>query len=419
MKIFFIVCFYGTVASSSDIVIEVGEFFKSKISPRSNIIVTNGRNLQIKAINGHLTVRGKSPGNSVITIDSNRLSFAVLSKEEFAEYQQIKELAAEMMGIRVEVRRPQIIVTGELLRAADWREMINLNTQKLKFIFRARIHPRAKPETRKMLLSYLESRHLPRGDINLDGPPTISYPRRINEYFLRPTGLEVVANPNTIAMAPMVRTNILIASVHRDKVQNLGIKWPEAYTAQVLRDENSLILRMLEAKGWGRILASPTLLCRSGKEASFFAGGEIPIRHVGYRQKSVTWKSYGVQLRVKPLADYQGQMSISIETEVSNLDESKKVEEIPAMISNRTTSHFDLTKSRTIALSGLISEDKGLSQEGLPGLQNLPILGPLFSSRDFHERKSELVIFVTPEIVLPNDGDEKLELPQDWEKNEL
>lgn len=397
---------------AEDLVIRVGDTMKTKIPRFAKVIVTNGKNIQVAAVGNVLTVRAKSSGASRISYNGEVFEVIALLKEEFSEYRQFKEVMQPMLGLELEVKRPNLIVKGELLKAEDWEELINLNLQKLSLKFQARIHPEARSETKDMLLSYLEEHHVPKGDINLSSIPTISFPTtHYNQKVVKPMGIEVLSNLTSISTAPMVRTNIVIASVHRDKIQKLGIRWPSTYSAQIIpspapslnADENSAVLRMLEFNGWGRVLASPTLLCRSGKEASFFAGGEIPIRLLGYRQKGVTWKNYGVLLKVKPLADYQGQMSIKIETEVSNIDESKKVDDIPAIIANRTSSHFDLTKSRTIALSGLITKDEGESREGIPFLSRVPILGNFFSSQDFRDHRSELVIFVTPKIVLPEE----------------
>ncbi|RYZ78230.1 MAG: type II and III secretion system protein, partial [Proteobacteria bacterium] len=157
-------------------------------------------------------------------------------------------------------------------------------------------------------------------------------------------------------------------------------------------------------QGKGRILASPTLLCRSGKEAEFLAGGEFPIRMMNLRMQDVVWKKYGVQMKVRPKADSSGRMSIALDIEVSTIDGSRGVDGIPAMLTNRMSSHFDLSKPQTIALSGLIKNEESNRQAGLPLLSRIPVLGALFSSRDFQENRSELIIFVRPSIVKENSG---------------
>ena len=118
-------------------------------------------------------------------------------------------------------------------------------------------------------------------------------------------------------------------------------------------------------------------------------------------------------LNVHPEADFQGAISLEIETEVSMLDMANAVEGIPALKSNTVKSHFDLPGRRTIALSGLLREELGNNADGLPYLTSIPILGRLFSSQKFLHRRSELVIFVTPEIYVP-EADEKIEMPKGW-----
>jgi pilus assembly protein CpaC len=55
-----------------------------------------------------------------------------------------------------------------------------------------------------------------------------------------------------------------------------------------------------------------------------------------------------------------------------------------------------------MVISGLVKQNTGVSNSGIPGLRNLPILGPLFRSKSFQDHQSELVIFVTPTIYGPN-----------------
>ncbi|MBC7370694.1 MAG: hypothetical protein H7326_03960, partial [Bdellovibrionaceae bacterium] len=69
----------------------------------------------------------------------------------------------------------------------------------------------------------------------------------------------------------------------------------------------------------------------------------------------------------------------------------------------RISSHFDLLKSQTIALSGLIKNEESKASAGLPLLQRIPVLGALFSSKEFHENRTELVIFVRPSIFRENE----------------
>lgn len=218
-------------------------------------------------------------------------------------------------------------------------------------------------------------------------------------------GILAVANLQKIDIADNVRVAVHITEVRKDFGRTLGIKWPDTYAAQIVNHqfsaENSfaVALQAKESSGEAKILASPNLICRSGKEAEFFAGGEFPIKILNYKIQDIVWKKYGIMLKIKPQVDATGQMSLQLDTEVSSIDKSRSVDNIPAIFTNKVSSHFDLIKSKTIALSGLIKNESGSSSDGLPFLSQIPILGSLFSSKDFMENHTELVIFVTPELM--------------------
>jgi pilus assembly protein CpaC len=75
------------------------------------------------------------------------------------------------------------------------------------------------------------------------------------------------------------------------------------------------------------------------------------------------------------------------------------VDGVPGILTNRLHTHIDLSEPRTIALSGLIKQEQGLSQNGVWGLRNIPLLGALFESQDFRENRSELVIILRPRVM--------------------
>jgi pilus assembly protein CpaC len=221
--------------------------------------------------------------------------------------------------------------------------------------------------------------------------------------FVQSYGIRIVLSPTALSLEPIVKVHITVAEIKKSTANKYGIGWQDSYPAKILpkgllMDDLEISLNAMEASGEGKVLASPNLICRSGKEADFFAGGEFPIKIINFKLQDIVWKKYGILLKVKPTADMSGRMSITIETEVSGFDGSKTVDGFPGLYLNRVQSTFDLTESRTIALSGLLKKEDHQQNQGIFGLANLPILGSLFSSKDFREDKTELVIFVRPEI---------------------
>lgn len=202
-----------------------------------------------------------------------------------------------------------------------------------------------------------------------------------------------------------ISVSVKIVELQKSFMRKIGLQWPDQYRAQVLDlragkvESFEAALNAAEANGEARILASPNLLSRSGKEALFFAGGEYPIKVRSLRSQHIVWKKYGVGLKLFPRLDALGQLNLRLETEVSSVDRSLTADDMPAFAFNRVSSYFDLVENKTITLSGLIKNESSHNAEGLPFLKNIPVLGALFSSRNFTENKTELVIFVTPRLL--------------------
>lgn len=201
----------------------------------------------------------------------------------------------------------------------------------------------------------------------------------------------------------MVRVHIVIAEVSKSYRKNLGLQWQNQMEYQLLPTNQSQLqlstaLQALEQKGEGQILASPHLLCRSGQKAEFLAGGEFPLKVFQYKQQDVIWKRYGILLSFEPQVGANDTILMKLTTEVSAIDPSQAVNGIPGLKTNRIQTHFQMKPQQTLLLSGLIKENKGHDTESLPYLSAIPILGHLFKSHNFLNQKSELLIFVQPEI---------------------
>jgi pilus assembly protein CpaC len=147
------------------------------------------------------------------------------------------------------------------------------------------------------------------------------------------------------------------------------------------------------------LLASPVLSARSGGEAEFLSGGEIPIPvDDGLGGTSIQYKEFGIILRIKPRADSAGNIVAEVETELSTVDRSVTVNDTPGFRTRRTATDVSLRSGQTLVLSKLISNEITKDGSAIAWLGRIPVLGALFRSTNFRNAKSELVIFVTPYI---------------------
>jgi len=165
-------------------------------------------------------------------------------------------------------------------------------------------------------------------------------------------------------------------------------------------------LDVTEQAGESWTLAEPTVSCKSGGEAKFTVGGEVPIPVAnGPGVVQVVYHEYGIILEFKPVADDQGNVSSSIVAEVSEPDKSLSNvgnNGLVAFTKTRTETEVTLKENQTLVISGLLSDLGDRSAAGIPGAKDLPVLGHLFKSKQYANHRTELVIIVTPRALDTN-----------------
>jgi pilus assembly protein CpaC len=176
------------------------------------------------------------------------------------------------------------------------------------------------------------------------------------------------------------------------------------------------MIRALRSRGLFQSLAEPNLIAYNGEEASFLAGGEIPIPVVSgiSNSVSVNYKEYGVRLNFRPIVAGDT-IRLHVRPEVSTLDFPNGILlsgfRIPALSTRRAETDVELRDGQSFAIAGLLNN---LSQDDLvavPGLSKLPIIGRLFRSRSERAEQTELLVLITPQLVRPLNPDEVPPLP--------
>ena len=79
--------------------------------------------------------------------------------------------------------------------------------------------------------------------------------------------------------------------------------------------------------------------------------------------------------------------------------------QVPALTVRRAEATVELPSGGSMVLAGLLQQELRQNIDGLPGIKDVPVLGPLFRSRDFINDETELVIIVTPYLVEPTTKD--------------
>jgi pilus assembly protein CpaC len=158
-------------------------------------------------------------------------------------------------------------------------------------------------------------------------------------------------------------------------------------------------LNALAQEGKTTILAEPQLSARNGSKATFLAGGEYPYSISTINGPTIQFKPYGVKLDIQPRVDRNGNIRATVETELSSIDNSVSTASGPGLLSNKTSTEFNVRNGETIVLSGMLQRTNSSTVDKVPGLGDIPILGALFRSKRYQNKETELVFFVTPTVI--------------------
>jgi len=255
-------------------------------------------------------------------------------------------------------------------------------------------------------------------------------------------------NMMTLARPIQVNLRVRITEVDRNVTQQLGINWnsiatsgnfqggifngrqiitPATGTSPALvnlsptnaysilgsfmvgKTQIQGLLDALDQEGLVTILAEPNLTTVSGETASFLAGGEypVPVPSSASNNISIDYKPYGVSLDFTPTVLGDNRISLKVRPEVSELDFSNAITiagtKVPALTVRRLETTVELSSGQSFAIGGLLQSNTSDVLGMLPGLGQLPILGKLFSNKNYQNNKTELVVIVTPYLVQPTD----------------
>ena len=389
-------------------VIEINEIYSIPIKATDSVGIENKNNLIIKD-NGHqLILQGKKEGVTLLKIGSNTYKLIVANKEQLKTFQNLKKLLQITPSLSLDFDNGFFLIEGRMDQVSTWLSLANLSLTNYKM--RAEISQ----DQVKIVNYYINSQLVKKGffpiTLTLDPSPTVRlHPSAIKNHpiskFIESYGITIIEDKNQILAEPLIRVQVLLAEIRKSFAQSIGIEWPYEASAKIVPqgllptgNEPNFMAHFIATKGNGRILANPVLLAKSGSEAEFFAGGEFPIKTKTKQTQTIIWKKYGITLKIKPQVDYDGKLGLDLSSEISSIDSGEKIDGIPSLFTNTLSSHFDLHQSQTIALSGLIKKVNGEAIKQWPGWGEIPIIGSLFSSRDYQDDQTELAIFVTPSV---------------------
>ena len=177
-----------------------------------------------------------------------------------------------------------------------------------------------------------------------------------------------------------------------------------------------VLIKALQSTGFFQSLAEPNLIAYNGQDASFLAGGEIPVPVVQGATGTVTveYKEFGIRLNFRPTIAGDV-IRLKVRPEVSTLDFGNGITlsgfRIPALSTRRAETDVELRDGQSFVIAGLLDNVTQDNAAEIPLLSKIPIIGYLFKSKAERSERTELMVLITPRLVRPLDPDEVPPLP--------
>lgn len=253
--------------------------------------------------------------------------------------------------------------------------------------------------------------------------------KKIYDTIIGPFSASIIDLVKEKEKRELIEIDVQIAEVSTTFTKNLGVEWTDSFTF----DENGLppkvhtftdIFRIgsmsrtttIQAtinaaiqQGKGKVLSRPKIVAKSGEQASFLVGGQIPVKTTttssgGNIQENIDFHDYGVNLKIKPTVKKDGKIDIDLNVDVSDIDSANSVAGNVAYTNRTAQTKLFLDNGQTIILAGFMKDNKGETVKRVPLLGSLPVFGFLFRNKNVTaDNQTELFITLVPRVVVTNE----------------
>lgn len=174
-------------------------------------------------------------------------------------------------------------------------------------------------------------------------------------------------------------------------------------------DSITAVLNALDKVTDINVVSAPKLLVLNNQTASLQVGDQVPVATQSAVStdnpdspivNSIEYRDTGVILKITPRVNDNGVVLLDVSQEVSNVIETDTSQlDSPTIQQRRIATSVAVQDGQTIALGGLITEDRQNGESGIPVLKDIPLFGPLFGTTSRRRERTELLVLLTPRVV--------------------
>ena len=163
-----------------------------------------------------------------------------------------------------------------------------------------------------------------------------------------------------------------------------------------------LQLSAMEKTGNGEVVSQPKVVTADKETAKILKGSEVPYQEASSSgATSTSFKEAALSLEVTPqiTPDNRIIMEVKVTKDEPDFSQAASTGGIPAIRKNEVNAKVLVTDGETIVIGGVFSNTQSKSVDKVPFLGDLPFVGRVFRRDLVQDRKSELLVFITPRIM--------------------
>lgn len=176
------------------------------------------------------------------------------------------------------------------------------------------------------------------------------------------------------------------------------------------------VLTLAQSSSDAKVVATPIIVTTDNTEASISVGERraIPTTTAttigGSVQSSFDYENIGLDLAVTPRINPQGMVIMEVTQTAENVGGTTTIDgnEVPIITSRELEASVSIRSGGTLALGGLVREDNRDVESKVPLLGDIPFLGALFRSTSKETVRTELIVLLSPEVLVSSEEAEAL-----------
>lgn len=179
----------------------------------------------------------------------------------------------------------------------------------------------------------------------------------------------------------------------------------------------SAVFQILSSKSDTNILSNPKIITLDNQPAKIVVGTQYPIPNYTYNADQAKmqvsgweYKDIGIIFEVTPHVNNPGMVTLELHPTITDITGSVTVENtsLPQLSVEETRTKVMIEDGQTLVIAGLIKDKTEVSKTKVPLLGDIPILGEAFKKSSKVKAKTELLVFLTPHIIIPGKQQEMI-----------